>query len=79
MEIVATKIIRNIPVDNLATRRVSVKRHSLPQNSNIAQKESAIDKSTKYQTIIHSQIHSQRTINDNPNNSKEIDDSMLLH
>lgn len=73
MEVVATRIVQNIPIDNLATRRISVKKHSI-QHSALAPKESTIDKSTKYQTV----IQSQRTINENHNNSKDIEDSMLL-
>lgn len=58
IEVVATKIVQNIPIDNLATRRISVKKHS-QQTSSLAPKESTIDKSTKYQTV----IQSQRTFN----------------
>lgn len=58
MEVIASRIVENIPVDSLATRRIFIKRHSI-QPSCLMPKDSAIDKSTKYQTV----IQSQRTIN----------------
>lgn len=56
MEVVADKIVHNIPIDNLAVKRVSVKKHS-NQTSTLTPQETTFDKSTKYQTIIHSQNH----------------------
>lgn len=73
MEVVATRIVQNIPPDNFAAKRIAIKRSSMPSTFS-PQKESTIDKSTKYQTV----IQSQRTILEQQNTSKEIEDSMLL-
>ncbi len=43
---------KTIPIDSLATKRV---RHELKEASNFSPKNTTIDKSTKYQTVIQSQ------------------------
>jgi hypothetical protein len=59
MEVIATRIVQNIPADNFASKRIAIKRHSLQSSGFNPNKESSIEKSTKYQTV----IQSQRTIN----------------
>lgn len=53
MEVVATRIVQNIPADNFAPKRIAIKRTSIPSSFS-PNKESQIDKSTKYQTVIQS-------------------------
>lgn len=65
MEVVATRIVQNIPADNFAVKRIAIKRPSMPSTFS-PQKESTIDRSTKYQTV----IQSQRTIHEQQNTSK---------
>lgn len=58
IEVVATKIVKSIPLDNFAARRITVKRHShqaSPQGTSII-KQTNYDSSTKYQTMGQTQI-----------------------
>lgn len=73
MEVVPSKIIQNIPIDTLAAKRIPFKRSKV-EGSILKQNDTTIDKSTKYQTI----IHSQNTIIEANNRSKDIEESMLL-
>lgn len=55
MEVVASKILHGIGIDNLAVKRIVVKRSNV-EGSVLKPSEIMGDKSTKYQTIIHSQV-----------------------